>query len=748
MERPSKRRRIERRFARPPKDFLSGEENHTSFREVDAVDKRQRNVNKRRQVNGASFKLTDDPRHRPPEHELRQLAPTGAINVVEDLAKPVGSAGTAVLRDTLKDANSAVEDVVQHVDFDVIRPVSSNLIAAGPSDVADAPQPPRTSSLPTSTNLDALAPDRQAPAPQDDPQPANPPDGSKLVDTGRNEVTRPVNNIPGLVSPLPAVAAADARTQALATELAQAEQKTRVVPSSEGPAPPVTPSATPRLIPLTSQSALSIKMPGAMSQETLSRPSTPLSGHPEATASPSSYLPSSYITTSTPSTSRIPNPVQSAPPVSVNNSTLPASSTLTPSSATTSLSQFPASSASRASIASINSMSQSASLTSSAMAAQTQTSYSSGSHSATSGTIPTTSTLLTLTSATSQSRTQSSAALSTTGSESSPSPPSGVFGGTPTSGLTPAASTSAGSAHGDGSGMPPTRVLVGGIVGGVAGAALLLVAALLLLRWRRGRVGQRRNISPPVPQTADAGSAALGGGGTMTQRSSSVPIAAAGFFGRLRPSSSQTAATTDTAPSERGFQKISGRKIPSVLRSGGDGYGESPSASSPGPSTSPPPKGIALGQGPAATLAPGLRPSTPHTLSGSSFYRNSQGFYGGVVPVESPPEPTDPSASPTSLSPTVPLPPSASVSMAAPGLSAAQSGAGIPNIRPGPARQPVISQGGVVPMRTPSHPQQPRPRTESPIAENPAESRRDPLGRSHPSRDGSRQSRFQESTTS
>ena len=287
--------------------------------------------------------------------------------------------------------------------------------------------------------------------------------------------------------------------------------------------------------------------------------------------------------------------------------------------------------------------------------------------------------------------------------------------------------------------MPPTPVLVGGIVGGVAGLVLVLLALLFLIRWRKGKSGQKRTISPPMPQTIGPGGAPQESSGTMTQRSSTAPIAAAGFFNRLRPSSSQTGGTSETAPSERGFQKISGRKLQSVLTSGGDGYGDAAAA---GPSSAQQTRGVAPGQGPFAGLAPALRPSPPHSLSGSSFYRDSKGFYGGVVPANS--EQTEPSGSPASSSPTYQSPTSITALTAAtdPGTPSRK-----PTIRPGPARTPVINQPGPVPQRNPSRAQAPPPRpvrgTPPPGLENP----QDGLGRSRPSQDGSRTSRFRESTT-
>lgn len=287
-------------------------------------------------------------------------------------------------------------------------------------------------------------------------------------------------------------------------------------------------------------------------------------------------------------------------------------------------------------------------------------------------------------------------------------------------------------------------------MGGIAGAAMVLVLIVLLFRWRRKQRGQRRIISPPIPQTIGAG----GGGetGTMTQRSSSAPIAAAGFFGRLRPISSQTArtaATTDTAPSERGFQKISGRKLTSVLASRGDGYDDPPvAAGSSTGATGPSDRGVATDQSPIVGLAPAVRPSPPHSLSGSSFYRDSHGFYGGIVPANDQGHATETSSSPSS-SPIYPAPlAAASQALQGRGSPSNHRGEAL-NMRPGPARTPVINEPAQVPIRTPSRatpPGRPVRNTPPPIADLPPRIR-DGLGRSHPSQDGSRGSRFREDTT-
>ena len=349
----------------------------------------------------------------------------------------------------------------------------------------------------------------------------------------------------------------------------------------------------------------------------------------------------------------------------------------------------------------------------------------------------------------SQTSSQAPSGSFTSGSPSSTGGGAGGIGGTGnTASALPTATPGAGSG---GSSTPPASVLAGGIVGGVAGATILVLILVLLFRWRRGKMAERRTISPPIPQTIGPGGVPQPG--NMTQRSSITPIAGAGFFGRLRPASSQTATSAETGPSERGFQKISGRKLPSVLTSGGDGYGDNAAA---GPSAAPAPasastnptgpagsrsQGVAPGQGPFAGLAPALRPGSPNrSLSGSSFYRDSHGFYGGIVPESTTQAETDISSSP-STSPSYPAPLNISDRS-----QASQRQPEVAITRPGPARTPVINQPGVVPIRSPSRANQPPPRLArgTPPPQTPF---RDGLGRSHPSQDGSRGSRFREDTT-
>ena len=278
-----------------------------------------------------------------------------------------------------------------------------------------------------------------------------------------------------------------------------------------------------------------------------------------------------------------------------------------------------------------------------------------------------------------------------------------------------------------------TPTLIGGVVGGVAGLIFFCLIAILLLYRRRNR--QRRNLTSHTQATSlPPGSA--GQDVTTTERSSTAPLAAAAFLKRLRPQSGQTAATTDTTPSERGFQNLGGRKLESVLSSRGDGYSEpgmsagmaAASISGAGPSSVP-------RQRPGFGHSPG--PSEPGSISRSSLYRESQGFQGGNdgdPPLSSSLRPG--STTTTSMA-AYPIPPESGL----PPEGVAGFGSGdteIAIMRPSPARTPVTG-GFVPPPRSPRNIPSPRsPGT--PISRG----HRDGLGRSHPSFDGSRGSRFTE----
>lgn len=340
----------------------------------------------------------------------------------------------------------------------------------------------------------------------------------------------------------------------------------------------------------------------------------------------------------------------------------------------------------------------------------------------------------------SQSQTSSS---STASSSLSPSSTAAVIGGGVggsggATGAGSAPSSTASSSAGSGGGeTPSTPAVVGGVVGGLAGLAIILFFLLYLLRRRRAKARQR-TISEPIPQTLPPAA----GAGATTERSSVVPFAAAALLRRMRPGSGQTAATSDTTPSERGFQNMGGRKLESVLSSRGDGY------SDPVPASGVPPRdyggtaaglGLAAGAGASrgAGQGPSPGPSEDETLSGSSFYRDSHGFYGG----------SNEGAGGTSAL-TFTSPPVAG----GPPQSAGDPGPSDRDVvvtRPGPARTPVINQPGFAPLRQPPGTGRGTPPaagrgTPPPRALTPQLRQQDDVGRSHPSFDGSRGSRFAE----
>ena len=305
--------------------------------------------------------------------------------------------------------------------------------------------------------------------------------------------------------------------------------------------------------------------------------------------------------------------------------------------------------------------------------------------------------------------TSSSVASSTTAGASGivAGPGRSTENGTPTSTASPSSTPAAGSGSNQSS-APPTPAVVGGVVGGLAGLTVLLVILLFILRWRRRKL-QTRQVTGG--DTEMAGTNPSPPSAPVTQRSTPAPLATAGlapFLQRLRSRSGQTATTIENAPSERGFQKLGGRRIESVLTSGGDGYG---------------------GPGPANL-------ERENNLSGSSFYRDSQGTYGG------------PGSLPSSMYVGPGSPP---LSPVIPGV--AEAGPSIPPVmleshdrpsdqeiavmRPSPARTPVTSQAAFT-----SNPPRATPPPRAPPSPRPPPTG-DGIGRSHPSLDGSR-SRFAE----
>jgi len=192
------------------------------------------------------------------------------------------------------------------------------------------------------------------------------------------------------------------------------------------------------------------------------------------------------------------------------------------------------------------------------------------------------------------------------------------------------AATSSGGANGNGNAngtdtpsapvlTPQQTQMVGGIVGGVAGIALVLIVILYVLRWYRQRLKQQGRLPEQLkPGHNRGGSGLISSAAPMSETRSPFPSAVmASGMKKWRPTSVITTMTNTTsttrADSEKGFHRVSGRKIPSVLSTGGDQFGGSYGAFE--KETGPPPLQTNYHH--------------RHDLSDSSFYRDADGTYVG-----------------------------------------------------------------------------------------------------------------------
>ncbi|KAJ5293808.1 hypothetical protein N7508_008629 [Penicillium antarcticum] len=260
------------------------------------------------------------------------------------------------------------------------------------------------------------------------------------------------------------------------------------------------------------------------------------------------------------------------------------------------------------------------------------------------------------------------------------------------SGSTPTASETTAAGTGSSSQAAKSKI-VGGVVGSIAGLALLLFLVVFLLR-RRGLLRGKNATHAPLSDDAAIGA---GNREIAERRSSNDPLFTASYFApafmkRWRQSTQtvRTESTIDSNSSERGFQKISGRKLPPVLTHGGDGFGGGLDGDSP-------------------TL-PGFAPTSPGP---------------------------GPSGSPAFHAP----PPASPYGMPLDSNYTREIEEHQPPVRPSPVHLPISN---TVPVATPvtvtpAHPVA-QPQSAIPIVPQ----RPDGLGRSLPSFDGSRSSRFTE----
>lgn len=154
----------------------------------------------------------------------------------------------------------------------------------------------------------------------------------------------------------------------------------------------------------------------------------------------------------------------------------------------------------------------------------------------------------------------------------------GTGGGTEPTAPTDSKSSDSGGGAGDLS--PQQKQIVGGVVGSVAGAAFLLMLVIMAIKYKKRRsdvqeligdqgAGPRAIIAPPT----SGGNGGSGPAAPMAERSTtnpfSVPAAVVSWTGKRSHPPSPAAGT-----GERGFVRVSGKKLPSVLQHGGDGYSD------------------------------------------------------------------------------------------------------------------------------------------------------------------------------
>ncbi|KAF5555544.1 hypothetical protein FNAPI_6118 [Fusarium napiforme] len=216
----------------------------------------------------------------------------------------------------------------------------------------------------------------------------------------------------------------------------------------------------------------------------------------------------------------------------------------------------------------------------------------------------------------------------------------------------PAATTTSNSNNTDtGTLSPQQKQVIGGVVGSIAGVAFLAFFVLFALRYKKKHPGGG------ILGGSQSGTRSIGGptsgpdgdsGASMAERagaSAAITAAFAGLMGKKQRKPSELEPV-----SERGFYRVSGKKLPSVLQVGGDGYSD--------PRAEPPSTG---------------RANRESVMSGNSdYWRGSMAF-----------DPSDRDSPHLALgSPMRPI-------------------SGVPVIRSGPARTPVTESN---PFTDPSRP--------------------------------------------
>ncbi|KAI1754634.1 hypothetical protein F4782DRAFT_528553 [Xylaria castorea] len=138
-----------------------------------------------------------------------------------------------------------------------------------------------------------------------------------------------------------------------------------------------------------------------------------------------------------------------------------------------------------------------------------------------------------------------------------------------------------GAGSGSGPGNTSAGTIAGSVVGAISGLAIILLLAATFLRWKKRKStmkliqesGNDRGYGAMITGgSGGPGGGGGGGGGGMSEHRRPIPFAIPAALANLTSQSRFSRSTVSSGGAERGFTKVSGRKLPPVIQFGGDGY--------------------------------------------------------------------------------------------------------------------------------------------------------------------------------